>query len=93
MGDFRIEISAVGAHGCARETKDGERVQGCGLMRCPDCLTAKFVADLARVGSDVKAASLTHWPNESCAVVDTFEPLGPYQNTCSLAKRTRCGQL
>jgi hypothetical protein len=47
MGDFRIEVDAVGAHGCDRTKGDGETVFGCGSMACPDCITARYVADMA----------------------------------------------
>lgn len=73
MGQYRIEITAVGGHGCQRELKDGSAVVGCGRMDCPDCLTARFVADLARAGNNIEDASLTHWPGQLHAVVDTFE--------------------
>lgn len=73
MGDFRIVINAVGGHGCEREKKDGEKVYGCGRMDCPDCLTAKFIADLARSGAMVRDARLEHWPDTPQGVIDEFD--------------------
>lgn len=93
MGDFRIEINAVGGHGCQREAKDGEKVFGCGRMDCPDCLTAKFVADLARSGAMIKDAKLVHWPGQPNEVTDVFDldaqsPPAAYVNKVT---RTRKG--
>lgn len=72
MGQYRIEIVAVGGHGCQREKKDQEVVYGCGHMDCPDCLTAKFVADLYRANNSIEKATLTHWPGTESEVVDNF---------------------
>ena len=72
MGDFRIEVHAVGAHGCARDRKDGEEVYGCGQQNCPDCLTAQYITDMTRAGAMVKSATLTHWPGQPSEVVDAF---------------------
>lgn len=73
MGDFRIVVNAVGGHGCQREVKDGGTVYGCGRMDCPDCLTARFIADLARSGAMLKDASIEHWPGTPGEVVDAFD--------------------
>jgi hypothetical protein len=73
MGNFRIEIDAVGGHGCERETKDGGTVKGCGQPTCPDCMARKFVADLKAAGmfsNTPAAAKLTHWPGTKEQVVD-----------------------
>lgn len=75
MGTFRIEIQAVGAHGCQREVGDGETVEpDCGNARCPDCLTREFVTELRSIGVDFGSgaglAVLTHWPGEAHAVED-----------------------
>jgi len=72
MGDFRVTINAVGGHGCEREKKDGETVYGCRRMDCPDCITARYVADLERAGVSVGSAVLQHWPNQPTEVVDEF---------------------
>lgn len=74
MGQFRIEITAVGGHGCAREPKEGERVYGCRRMDCPDCIAAEVVQRLAHSGANVEAATLTHWPSDPAEVVDRIEP-------------------
>lgn len=64
MGDYVVRVHAVGGHGCQRQIKSGERVDGCGSPTCPDCLSREFVAKLRASGNDVKVASLTHWPAE-----------------------------
>ena len=71
MGLHKIEISAVGGHGCDRSAKQGEKLYSrCNRMTCPDCLAADFVARLQRLGfMDVKAA-FTHWPGDPSEVVD-----------------------
>ena len=70
MGNFNIEIKAVGGHGCDRDVKDGEEVRGCGQMSCPDCLAREFVAQLRRNGCSVASATLTHWPGEEHTITD-----------------------
>jgi hypothetical protein len=82
MGTFRIEIQAVGGHGCQREIKDGGHVQGCGLSGCPDCIARRAVEALQTAGVffDLKNnldnpdvanyARVTHWPGQPSAVVD-----------------------
>ena len=72
MGDFRIEVNAVGGHGCQRELKDGANVESCGNPGCPDCLARKFVADLKAQGQSVKDALLIHWPNGTPTIVDNL---------------------
>lgn len=69
MGNFRIEIDAVGGHGCQREAKDGELVYGCRNMNCPDCLTREFVEKL-KSKMTVNSAKFTHWPGEKGQVSD-----------------------
>lgn len=69
MGNFRIEIDAVGGHGCQREVKDGGTVTGCGQPGCPDCNARSFVADFKK-RNDIKSATLTHWPGEAGEVKD-----------------------
>lgn len=70
MGNFRIVINAAGAHGCMRESGDGDKVWGCGRMSCPDCRTREFLDTLRRDGCLLNDASLIHWPDESLQVVD-----------------------
>jgi hypothetical protein len=72
MGTFRIEIQAVGGHGCDRDRKDGEVVKGCGLSDCPDCQAREFVRRFALSGMFYSDgyARLTHWPGTDTQVVD-----------------------
>ncbi len=74
MGDYRIEVKGTGAHGCAREPKEGQDVYGCNRMDCPDCLTRDFVARLNRIGTFGLEATLTHWPGTEHEVVDRIVP-------------------
>ena len=70
MGNFNVSIKAVGGHGCQREKKDGEEVQGCQNMGCPDCMAREFVAHLHAKGVNVEEAKLTHWPGQEGQVED-----------------------
>lgn len=70
MGQFRIEIDAVGNHGCEREVKDGGKLTGCGQPGCTDCVTRDFVASLRGSGASVSQAAITHWPGTEGQVVD-----------------------
>jgi hypothetical protein len=80
MGTFRIEIQTVGGHGCQREKKNGEQVEGCGFPTCPDCLTREFVKKLQAIGCPfspggghpgaINYAVITHWPYSSGTVYD-----------------------
>lgn len=70
MGTFRIEIEAVGGHGCQREKKDGDTLYGCRNMDCPDCRAREFVKTLQNTGCSVSSATLTHWPGEESEVKD-----------------------
>lgn len=70
MGGFKIEVMAAGGHGCRRDVKDGEVVEGCGNDTCPDCTTRRFVADLRRKGNSLVSATLTHWPGQTGEVED-----------------------
>ena len=70
MGMYKVEIEAVGGHGCSREVKDGAKVFGCRSMNCPDCRTREFVENLQRSGNTVSVAKLTHWPGQSDEVQD-----------------------
>lgn len=73
MGNFRVEIEAVGGHGCAREIKDGRRVYGCGQRGCVDCEAREFVKFLERQGYQVVKAELTHWPGSETEVKDDLK--------------------
>lgn len=71
MGQFRIEVTAVGGHGCQRTVKGGESVQPfCGYSGCPDCLARNFVAGLKSQGQSVESATLIHWPGQESEVRD-----------------------
>jgi hypothetical protein len=72
MGNFVIDVEAVGGHGCQRDKKDGEEVPGCGYDSCPDCTVRRFVADLKRKGNSVVRAKLTHWPGQPGSVEDNL---------------------
>lgn len=72
MGNFRIVINAVGGHGADRDTKDGETVNFYkNGNNTPDAL-AKFVTEALRyvTGALIDSATLTHWPDEPCEVID-----------------------
>lgn len=80
MGTFRVEVQAVGNHGCQREVKNGEKVTGCGQPGCVDCLAREFVGKLQASGasfsyggqdpSNINYAKLTHWPGGNGTVTD-----------------------
>lgn len=75
MGHFRIEIDAVGGHGCDRTTQNNGHVQGCGLPNCPDCMARRFVAEMKERGlfnSSPASAVLTHWPGTDGEVRDNL---------------------
>lgn len=76
MGSFKLEFQAVGGHGCQREAKAGETFVGCGRMGCPDCECKRVVEDLRAKFSTVEKATLTHWPDQECAVVDDLSAPG-----------------
>ncbi len=74
MGDFRIDITATGGHGCDRTAQPGDDLKSCGGASCPDCLARAFVASLKGLGmltgQPNQKATLTHWPNQAGQVVD-----------------------
>lgn len=71
MGNFRIEIEAVGGHGCQRDKKDGEHVFGCQLMSCPDCNARRFLSIVKNIlGCSIVEAKLIHWPGQQGSVTD-----------------------
>lgn len=70
MGQFRIEITATGNHGCERAIKDGGTTYGCGRIACPDCSARELVAKLIRDGAFEVSATLTHWPGTPNQVID-----------------------
>ena len=73
MGQYRIEIEAIGGNGCSREIKDGGDVYGCGRLGCPDCEVRRLVSILKIfLGNLVTKAVLTHWPGEHREVQDNL---------------------
>jgi hypothetical protein len=74
MGDFNINITATGGHGCERKAKAGDKLYGrCGRFSCPDCMAYEFVQQLKQRGMlafNTSKAELTHWPGQSGQVVD-----------------------
>lgn len=75
MGDFNINITATGGHGCERKAKPGEKLHGrCKRLDCPDCLAHEFVQQLKQRGmfgsSPHAKAEFTHWPGQPVEVVD-----------------------
>ena len=77
MGTFRVEVQAVGNHGCDRNMKDGEVVKGCGQPNCVDCITRDYIGKLRTAGvahfdgADANSyARITHWPGQPSQVVD-----------------------
>lgn len=72
MGNFKIEIEAVGGHGIQREIKQGERIDYSATYgHEPDAMAAAFVRDLACKNNDVLYAKLVHWPTSS-PIVDNL---------------------
>jgi len=71
VGNFRIEVNAVGGHGCQREKKVGSKIEDCRSPNCPDCIARRFVAELKAKGANVSDALLIHWPHNE-AIVDNL---------------------
>jgi len=70
MGNYIIEIEAVGGHGCERHVKDGGTNHGCHQFGCPDCETRAFVKHLKAQGNSIQSATFTHWPGQPSEVKD-----------------------
>lgn len=66
MGNFKIEIEAVGGHGSDRNAKQGEPLN---ITDGPDKQALDFVAQLMKSCS-VVSATLTHWPDTTPIVDD-----------------------
>lgn len=74
MGQFKLEVTAVGGHGCSREVGDGGTVYGCGRIGCPDCQFWNMLAHYVRTtGAHIESAKLTHWPGTPQEVVDELD--------------------
>ena len=71
MGQFKIEITAVGNHGVDRETKDGEIVnffqEG---NNTPDAVAKLAQLLLQTYGCNIESATITHWPGDPSEVKD-----------------------
>lgn len=51
MGAYKIEILAVGGHGCERKAKQGDKLHArCRRMDCPDCVAYEFIQTLRAKG-------------------------------------------
>ena len=71
MGQFNINVTAIGGHGCERRAKEGDQLYGrCQRLTCPDCLAYDFVQLLRQKGFQVESAIFTHWPNTPQEVID-----------------------
>jgi hypothetical protein len=76
MGNFKIEIEAIGGHGVCREVKQGEVIpyeaaaSVPGHEREPDVLAKRFVEDFAK-SNNVISAKLIHWP-DTTPIVDNL---------------------
>lgn len=70
MGNFLIQIEAVGGHGDDRVTKQG------GTITNPpdgvDALASKAVGLVKSAGCSVVAATLTHWPDSTPIIDDVL---------------------
>lgn len=71
MGNFKIEIEAVGGHGVCRDVKQGEVVPyDTAHPSEPDVLAKRFVEEFAKSNSII-SARLTHWP-DTTPIVDNL---------------------
>jgi len=71
MGQWRLEISAIGGHGCERKARRGEKLYNrCGKFGCADCLAYDFVQMLRVKGFSVETARFIHFPGARQEVVD-----------------------
>lgn len=76
MGNFKIEIEAVGGHGDFREVKQGEALpvypedeNGTKMNGSPDHMARGFVTAFAK-SNNVLSAKLIHWPDTTPIVDD-----------------------
>lgn len=71
MGNFRIEIEAVGGHGDRRDVKDGEALDfGALPEQSLDRVAFEAVEALRKRGASVNSARVVHWPGQTSEVVD-----------------------
>lgn len=77
MGNFKIEIEAVGGHGDFREVRQGEALppylehENGTMGGGPDHLARDFVVAIAKAGNSVLSAKLIHWP-DTTPIVDNL---------------------
>jgi len=81
VGDYRITIDAVGGHGCARETKSGQRPYRCRRDDCVDCQVARFVEQLKQRGNSISQSKIEHWPAERFGGLEPNPNPGPIDVT------------
>jgi|SRR5882757_1082770 len=76
MGNFKIEIEAVGGHGTDRTAKAGELLtltnDPAGSGGDPDSMAKAFVDMLSTKGCSIVSATLTHWP-DTMPIVDDLK--------------------
>lgn len=71
MGNFKIEIEAVGGHGTQREVKQGEIIPyDAAHPGEPDVMAKRFVEEFA-THNNVISAKLIHWP-DTTPIVDNL---------------------
>lgn len=71
MGNFKLEIEAVGNHGTDRTAKEGETINfGDAGPSNPDGSAQAFVL-LLKSGCSLVSAKLTHWP-DTTPIVDNL---------------------
>jgi hypothetical protein len=71
VGQFRLEISAIGAHGCERKAHQGDKLYNrCGKFGCADCMAYDFVQMLRVRGFTIEGARFVHFPGASQEVID-----------------------
>jgi len=75
MGNFKIEIEAVGGHGVARDIKQGEAIpyedETIVQQDSPDVMVYDFLAELHKAGNSVVSARLIHWP-DTTPIIDNL---------------------
>lgn len=71
MGNFRIEIEAVGGHGDARDVGDGGKLDFSSYNpKSLDKVAYEAVNELRARGATIVSAKLIHWPGEKGEVTD-----------------------
>lgn len=71
MGNFKIEIEAVGGHGVCRDVKEGHIIPYADAHpNEPDVLAVQFVSEFKKT-NNVISAKLIHWPDNT-PIVDNL---------------------